>query len=274
MGDNCEENLTKLRNFIMIKIPQEDLTFQKFDSENLTSSVPQISGSIVNPVISFQEVPKNKLSVDGRDPNLLQTDDQSEKSNEESEIEREIRLSHEKQQILQLEKKEREEEKRKSEGEQQRRLVEIEKENQRIEKEMEEEQVRIKKEQDDRKKEEEKQKGEIESIGKWKLTKAPDFEGNIFEAAAKGKLTSIIYLLANGTNVNERFQSSYYHGWYMTNSTPIHFAAFKGHTNVVEYLLNQEADLNAKDSNAALIYLVKLLFIMLLQMVILVLLNI
>jgi len=41
--------------------------------------------------------------------------------------------------------------------------------------------------------------------GKWKSTKAPDFESNIFDAAAKGKLTSIIYLLANGNKANEKF---------------------------------------------------------------------
>jgi len=57
--------------------------------------------------------------------------------------------------------------------------------------------------------EEAKRRDELEGIvnEKWKSTKAPDFEGNIFEAAAKGKLTSIIYLLANGANVNEKYQN-------------------------------------------------------------------
>jgi len=29
--------------------------------------------------------------------------------------------------------------------------------------------------------------------------------------------------------------------------TPLHFAAYNGHLNVVEYLVNQKADIKAKD---------------------------
>ena len=39
----------------------------------------------------------------------------------------------------------------------------------------------------------------------WQLKKPEDFEPNVFEAATKGKLTSIIYLLATGTNINKRY---------------------------------------------------------------------
>ena len=53
---------------------------------------------------------------------------------------------------------------------------------------------------------------------------------------------------------------------------PLHFAAENGHLSVVEYLVNQKADINDKD--IMFLYLIKLLFIMLLKMVILVLLNI
>ena len=126
--------------------------------------------------------------------------------------------------LLQKKKSEEEELKKKQD--------EVEKENQRIEKEMKEEQEKKKKAEEERKMREEeqerkqreeeerrkkreeemlqkkkgdqKQKEEYERIEKWKSTKAPDFESNIFEAAAKGKLTSIIYLLANGTNANEK----------------------------------------------------------------------
>ena len=76
--------------------------------------------------------------------------------------------------------------KRKLEEEEKRKLEEIEKENQRIEKELNEELERLKKDEE-----------EYEKIGKWKSTKAPDFEENIFEAATDGKLSSVIYLLVH-----------------------------------------------------------------------------
>jgi len=86
--------------------------------------------------------------------------------------------------------------------------------------------------------------------GKWKSTKTADFEANIFEAAANGKLTSIIYLLANGANVNQKYSKYLDHdGLDMNNSTPLHFSSRYGHLSVVEYLVNQKADINAKDKN-------------------------
>ena len=39
----------------------------------------------------------------------------------------------------------------------------------------------------------------------WQSKKPEDFEPNVFETASKGKLTSIIYLLATGTNINKRY---------------------------------------------------------------------
>ena len=56
--------------------------------------------------------------------------------------------------------------------------------------------------------------------------------------------------------------------------TPLHCAAEKGHLSVVEYLVNQKADINAKNNDVEYLYLMILLFIMLLIRVILVLLNI
>ena len=94
--------------------------------------------------------------------------------------------------------------------------------------------------------------------GKWKLTKALDFEGNIFVAAVKGKPTSIIYLLANGTNVNEKHHKDQDGELKniieelkseMEETTPMHFAALKGHLRVVEYLVNQKDDINVKDKD-------------------------
>jgi len=58
------------------------------------------------------------------------------------------------------------------------------------------------------------------------------------------------------------------------SGTPLHYAAQNGHLSVVEYLVNQKADINAKNFGVEFLYLIGLLFIMLLIMVILVLLNI
>jgi len=79
----------------------------KFESENITSSVPQLSGSDFNPGITFQEVPKTNLIFTGVDPIRLVTENQSVHNNEESEIERKIRFAQEKQQFLLMEKKKR-----------------------------------------------------------------------------------------------------------------------------------------------------------------------
>jgi len=56
--------------------------------------------------------------------------------------------------------------------------------------------------------------------------------------------------------------------------TPLHYAARYGHLSVVEYLINQKADIKAKNTSVEFLYLMRLLFIGLLIMVILVLLNI
>ena len=60
----------------------------------------------------------------------------------------------------------------------------------------------------------------------------------------------------------------------MFNLTPLHYAAENGHLSVVEYLVNQKADINAITKYVEFLYLIGLLFIMLLKMAILVLLNI
>jgi len=56
--------------------------------------------------------------------------------------------------------------------------------------------------------------------------------------------------------------------------TPLHLAASNDHLSVVEYLVNRKADINAKNTSVEFLYLIGLLFIMLLKKVILVLLNI
>jgi len=38
--------------------------------------------------------------------------------------------------------------------------------------------------------------------------------------------------------------------------TPLHFAAQNGHLSVVEYLVNQKADINSKNNNVEFLYLI------------------
>jgi len=38
--------------------------------------------------------------------------------------------------------------------------------------------------------------------------------------------------------------------------TPLHYAAYNGHLGVVEYLVNQKADINAKDKDVEFLYLI------------------
>jgi len=170
------------------------------------------------------------------------------------------------------------------------RLTELEKSQQEMDRRMKEEeekrhreeQERKKREEEQRKREEQerkeeeekerKQKEEYQNIGKWKSIKAPDFTGDIFEAAKDGKLTSVIYLLANGTQIQAKDSSN--DEWHYIGFSPLHYASQKGHISIVEYLVNQKADINAKDYSIEFSYLMRLLFIMLQLMVILMLLNI
>jgi len=50
--------------------------------------------------------------------------------------------------------------------------------------------------------------------------------------------------------------------------TPLHYASANGHIHVVEYLINQAADIDKKDVDVEFLYMIGLLFIMLLIMVI------
>jgi len=129
--------------------------------------------------------------------------------------------------LTELEKYQQEMDRRKKEEEEKRLREEQERKKIEEEQRKREEQERKKKEEEER-----KQKEEYERIGKWLTTQPPDFDNNIINAAHKGKLSSVVYLLAHGTSVN------------------------------------------SKDSYIEFLYLIRLLFIMLLEMVILVLLNI
>ena len=189
------------------------------------TTVPLLSGSNPDRWISFQDGINTNHIITGSDRFRLVTDNQSTEPNIESEIDRKILFSQEKQRFLLQDKKKREEENGKHEEHEKQKKIN-------------------KNEGGDR-----KQNDDYEKIGKWKSNKAPDFEGNVFEAAAKGKLTSIIYLIANGTNVNEEYSNEIYDGWNMKNSTPIHFSSRYGHVNVVDYLVKSGSNIDAKNLN-------------------------
>ena len=48
---------------------------------------------------------------------------------------------------------------------------------------------------------------------------------------------------------------------FIFNRTPLHCAAYNGHLKVVEYLVNQKADMNAKDNSTDCKHFTELLFI-------------
>ena len=81
-------------------------------------------------------------------------------------------------------------------------------------------------------------------------------------------LPLLSYMIENGADINAQSIGMF------STGTPLHYAAQNGHLSVVEYLVNQKAEINVKDTCVEFLYLIGLLFIMLLIMVILVLLNI
>jgi cytohesin len=68
-------------------------------------------------------------------------------------------------------------------------------------------------------------------------TKAPDI--SIWEAAATGNIEAVKQHLAAGTDVNARHKSG--------GLTPLHFAAYYGHEEIVELLITKGANVNAKE---------------------------
>jgi len=99
---------------------------------------------------------------------------------------------------------------------------------------------------------------EVEGIksGKWKTTIPPNFEGNVFIAAATGKLSSIMYLLSNGTTADIYYQNETYDGLEMKNATPLDFSSRYGHLGVVEYLINNGAIINPPEVQVSFNYIV------------------
>jgi len=84
-------------------------------------------------------------------------------------------------------------------------------------------------------------------------------------ASCYNSLDLLVFMVENRADINEKTENG---------KAPLHYAAWNGHLSVVEYLVNQKADINAKNNYVYFLYLIGLLFILLLDMVILVLLNI
>jgi len=77
-----------------------------------------------------------------------------------------------------------------------------------------------------------------------------NIERSIFKAASLGDLESIKAIISKGTSINEKYQVISHEGWGgMQDASPLHFAAKNGHLNIVEYLVNNKADMNIVDKN-------------------------
>jgi len=83
-------------------------------------------------------------------------------------------------------------------------------------------------------------------------------------AAQNGRLSVFEYLIIQGADFRDGINGQSF----------LHWAAQNGHLGAVKCLVNQKADINAKDYRVGFLYLIGLLLIMLLKMVILVFLNI
>jgi len=66
------------------------------------------------------------------------------------------------------------------------------------------------------------------------------------------QLPLLVFMTENGADINAKDNEG---------TTPLHYAAQQGHLSVVEYLINQKADINANNNNFEIYYLMRLLFI-------------
>jgi len=88
---------------------------------------------------------------------------------------------------------------------------------------------------------------------------------HVYNATEFFYIPLLSFMIENGADINTGYEN---------NLTLLHLAAENGHLSVVEYLVNQKADINAYTKDVERLYLWRLLFILQRDMVILVLLNI
>jgi len=83
-----------------------------------------------------------------------------------------------------------------------------------------------------------------------KADEKPDsFEENIFIATFEGKLDSIIYLMNHGTSLDMIYKEDVFEGSYVKGSTLLHFAAKYGHLTIVQFLINNELNVNSENDD-------------------------
>jgi len=97
--------------------------------------------------------------------------------------------------------------------------------------------------QNGRKKSKKKLETEIE---KWKKEEKSDFVlPDILQAAYFGHLFSVVFLLHQGSDVNTRDDTK--DGWHIKGFRPIHYAAKYNHLKVLDYLVNNGANIDIVD---------------------------
>jgi len=81
-----------------------------------------------------------------------------------------------------------------------------------------------------------------------KLKQKPDnFEPDIHIASYNGNIETIVYMNNSGYSLESVFEKeTIFDGWLMYQATPIFFAILKGNHNIVEYLIQNRANVNAK----------------------------
>ena len=81
------------------------------------------------------------------------------------------------------------------------------------------------------------------------IEKTEDFESDIFIAAKEGKLSSVQYLIEKeGIDVNKKTEKGYGYPIY-EGKTALHVAWIKGHLQIVQYLIEDSADIEYKDED-------------------------
>jgi len=88
-------------------------------------------------------------------------------------------------------------------------------------------------------------------LDEWKTKKPESFVDNIFLAALNGNLSSVIFLVSNGCDINSKCPKDIQDEWSVPNATPLHFASLNGHLSVVDYLSKNGADINAQTDESS-----------------------
>jgi len=93
------------------------------------------------------------------------------------------------------------------------------------------------------------QKEQIQSLSKKNSElaneKPDDFIENIYEAIQKHNFPSVKYLISHGCDINQRIKSDKDKDF--NGSTPLHYAAYYGETEIAKYLVEQKSQIDPRD---------------------------